>query len=383
MKHVIFPFSIFLSLLLYTGGVEAGHLVTGMLWEEKGINSTDILPSFAFLQTETHKKCHARLSECLTCTQECSFQSQNRYRERLMNSSIAVQGCHQKLSQFRPRLPSWCQIDGSGINSKPGYVPHSKKCDKMDVVKCVQTWFREGRGDTRAVRKMVNDYAILLAGLQKQKTEMERLSRLRHEYREEKRKRLLEQAKEHMRRLDENRTIYADTLYHGIYEIAHENNNLDMMISRTDVYSAKMENKFVRMETVDKVPRLVSGILQLKNRIHSRKHETESYLTDIRSIAKNTIILQETAANVLYETTHEDDVDKEVAILDKELFKLHAELKEERAVLDRAHTKATFTKMRLVGGLRQLVWDVSRTQSRSGCAAQELMTFMESSDKSN
>lgn len=385
METLILHFSVMLmlSLMIFCAGTVKGNAGIGKLWKEEHIEAVQKKPSLKLSNPVGHEKCHANLPACLSCIDECGSQAQNTSREKLINFSIALEACERKMSKLRSTLPTWCLVDGTGFSSKPGYVPQSEVCEKIDIQKCFRHWMMEDKDViTFEVRRLASEYASLYGSVQHDIADIKRFPDLLDNYKTEKEKKLLEQANIHLKQLDGNTTIYADPVYYGIYELSSENDNLEILISRTDVYSAGIENRFVRRETIDKVPSLLSSILELKNHIHSKKEETEVFLADIKMIARKITKFQGEAASLMYETTHLQDADGEISLLDRELFSLYVELKKERAVLNRANLKAAFTKMRLVGALRRLVWEISRSQAKGGCRPEELMTFTESSSTS-
>lgn len=342
-----------------------------------------LLPYRSHLGEGFHSNCRNNIPACLTCNQKCQSTAMTQFREEVMSASIALEACYQELTKFREEIPDWCLISAAGFSSRPGFVPKAAICDSIDLKRCVSKWNEELRREVRNGKLsnmsseyrtgfLAGEFADLQRDVQKFSSGLTSLRLQMKKYKAERRRRLLEQAHKHLRKLDRSDTVYADPVFDDIYQLVKQNNMLDGYISRNDEMIARIESDLVRKETTDKVPGLLRDISGLQNHIHSRRDETDSVLAGIKGISEEIARLQENATQVVFELTYSRKVDGTISFLDKGLLDSYVKLKNERGRLRQANMKATSEKMGLVRAMRSLVQEISRRQAAEGCAASEL-----------
>lgn len=334
------------------------------------------------------RACHFAESACRECFKEChsnrlSFFGSASSAQRHEDLVVSLQECLRETNYYRQWLPKWCINDQKGFYATQDFPANEENC-LMQPIACSQHIEKRLRRQSKERDIPFGRYRLALMIGQLGRAQRD-LTRETEEFAERKKKvqrirqaweeKWLDEALLHIEKPEENLTRYADPAFHNFRELEKENKEMDLIVSRNNIVSASVENKFVRRDTVDKIPEFINSIRGLKNQIHSKKDVTDRYLNEIKDVAVRTAQLQENATNIIYETTHGKELDGEIAILDKELLDLYVELKKERSKLRELNVRSTFAKLRLVALMRMTVQQVSRQQIRQGCVASEVMGF--------
>lgn len=335
-------------------------------------------------------QCHQNSQACFSCVNTCQNQpgsdEEKAHQARLRQTSMVkeVASCHAEYLKLRTGLPDWCFNRGTEFYTTPDFEPTSEICGLMSKKRCAEQWMddleievqvskvKKKSQEYETGRKAV-EYANLLEAIESETRELEQIPELARQYSEEKKQGLLEQAMKHLQDPSKNSSVYSNLVYVELNKVRTENNKWDREISKNDAYMAGIENMFVRKSTVDRIPTILNSISTLKNHVHSKKIETDTYLNDIKSLSKKTAELQSQTTNLLFESTHARNADGTIEALDDELISMYEDLRRERAVLRKLNKQGTEAKSQLLGIMKQLVQEISEQQDRIGCRATDVV----------
>lgn len=334
-------------------------------------------------------KCREVVPACYECVHNCQFNPTSwdiTHRKQRAEYLKQIDDCHEDYLVLKAGLPEWCMNDAYDFFPVPGYMPTDEQCSLMNKVSCTTRWLTDLEKDIQSGKLKATDaafetarkaqeHANIMESLAYYGNELAELPSKIQKYKEEKQQNLLSEAHKHLEDPSENETVFSHPIYIDVDKTLTENRRLDLYISRNDIYTASMENKFVRRETVNQIPAFLNAISRLENHIQSKIADTNAYIEDIKGISERTAILQKKATNLIYETNHAKDVDGAIELQDKELFELYTALRQERSILSASNVNSTFAKLRLVSMLRRLVNEISEHQFQRGCDPAGIMSL--------
>ncbi|CAN8074284.1 unnamed protein product [Agarophyton chilense] len=327
-------------------------------------------------------ECYLAAESCDTCQRECQTQAArhfftdnepNVHYSNYTRSVDELHRCAKYTTKLRRGLPHWCVNDGTRYFATSEFEPTVSSCTREPracakwMAKEAHKNLEDGVWDSENHSYLLaKEMEELVAAQEDLAIEMQRHKRLEEEANEVLKawnERLLDMAILHLENPEETETKFADPVFLNFSYMKDEEKRMETEVSNYNLYEANNRNKEVRKETLEKIPLFLGSIARLENHVKSKKTETDRYLQEIKVIANRTARLQMAATNIIYETTHSNNLDGEIALLDQELLELYIELKKERALLHDANLNSTFSKLRLVGMMRRLVKEISIGQS--------------------
>lgn len=291
--------------------------------------------------------------------------------------------CRRRLLRLRNGLSDWCINDENGFYAIDSFIPTTDSCFRYPAACAVAL---AARAEERvSMGKLSNEHrrVVLARKILQLAMASEEATRAKKGYEEARiRADAIKKAWDekwydvaifHLEQPDEKVTRFADPVFVNYSGMLRDVEIMDASVSSNDLKQAYVENKFVRKETISEIPKLMHSIFGLRNEIVSKKHVTDAYLKEIKELTTRTFELQQLATNIIYETTHSAGLDGEIVLLDRDLFNLYIALKKERADLSNENVQTTFSKLRLVGMMRQLVLEISKRQRADGCSDADRM----------
>lgn len=333
-------------------------------------------------------KCRQGLPSCDDCIGKCKLlPTSSEMKKRTQSEEILnkIDSCHEEYRRLRDSIPEWCINTGLVFGPVPGYVPTEKQCRQMSKTSCASKWMadvgtkvtdgklRETDAEVEMAKRVLQN-AEVLDSIQQYKTELESFTEKMQRYEKESEQSLLSQAQTHISNPSETETVFAHPIYIKLDKIKEENEYMNNVISKQDIYVAGEKNQAVRGETIEKIPHILTAILRLESAIHSKKNDTDQYVQDIKDISVRTAELQNKAINLKFQKAHTESVGSAIGMLDKELHSLLEELRNAESIRIEANKQATQAKLHLMAVLRSLVEEISAQQLKTGCDRSQLIS---------
>lgn len=329
--------------------------------------------------------CYAQREACEKCYTQCASAHDTYFSGATLSPGTLISlthECRTQISNHRTGMEPWCVNDWTRFFATSDFKASAESCE-MEGTECARRmveWARR-RHSSGSLQTQHNDYRLAeQIGITGKAIEYMQLSKAWYHGQVNKYERLEEWWDEdiliemdtHLKTPHSNNTRFSDPVFHNLTAMTDETRRVDKYLYRNDLLSARVENKFVRQDIMQKVPQYLESIKTLQNHIQSNKEQTDTYLSEIKNLVIKTYEAQEKATNFAYETTHADGLDGDIVLLDKELLDMFAELQKERTLLIEANRKSTLNKLRLTGAMRHLVSQLTKAQRQVGCSDDEV-----------
>lgn len=330
------------------------------------------------------EKCYSVRESCQKCYSKCASARNTFFSGSSVPPSSLISmihDCRVQISNHRTGMEPWCVNDWTRFFATPAFQATEETC-KMEATECARRMreWADRRREAGTLNQHHNDFKQAeKMGATGKAMEYLQLSKSWYDGQINKYQRLDEwwddniliEMEKHLKTPESNDTRFSDPVFYNLTGLKTETRRVDKYLYRNDLLSARVENKFVRQDILQKVPQYLNSITSLTNHVKSKKTQTDGYLKDIKEIAAKTYEAQVKATNFAYQTTHAGGLDGEIVLLDKELLNMFSELQTERAILSEGNRKSTLTKLRLTGAMRRLVKELTTAQRKVGCSKED------------
>lgn len=330
--------------------------------------------AFGTIPLQELQQCVEGYKHCEKCEQGCNTPDVNNFffappelhwasymKHRRILNVLVLQ--HPVLQKMRNGMPDWCTVSNNIWSATDAFQPSKENC-LFDPYKCSQT-LQPVPGNEKLqeeIKKLGEYFPDSKLWKLQHRNKIEKADRIASDWKN----RVGDHASAHLANPAEQDSMFADPVFLNYTTYVRDGRKFDIQVSRSDSYSANIENQFVRRETVDLIPGYVKSLLSLRTTISSQRENTEKILAEIKSMLMPVFRGQAAATNVIYESTHEKHLKGEVKLLDGELQDLYSQVKNERGALRTTKMSATYSKLRMIGMVRRLVQILARRQTNCG-----------------
>lgn len=337
---------------------------------------------------ENIAKCEFEIGKsCLECSSTCPSlfetyfkKSVSEYRKDVRDFSI----CRSRLSFDTRAFPDWCLVDENGYYHNDKFEVSENVCMNVTSERtCIEIIDRHEKHDSfrRLIRTpekqefidTVKELVTVVEERDKAALYFARNKLFWAFIDEAFEKDWVVEYEAYSNNLEDTKSRFFNPAFYNYSNWVADYYRIDRLVSKTDLHSLNVERLFVEKDTIGKIPSLITDIKALKNDIFSRKEETDKVLDEIKEIADQIFSAQMNSTNVIYEITHSRNLDGQITLLDKELLDLYVKLKSERGKLRSATVKSTFSKLRLIAVIRNLIRKISQRQKEQGCSGGQVL----------
>ena len=333
---------------------------------------------------ENIPKCEFEVGKsCLECSSTCPSlfksyfkKSVQEYRNEVRKFSI----CRSRISFETRALPDWCLADEKGYYHNDKFEFSENTCMNITsgrmCIEMIESYYSGRKDRTPEMKEYIYAIMELIDVVEKRDKAALDWANIKSTWafsKEAYENDWLKEYEAYSNNLSDSKSRFFNPTFYNYSNWLADFHRIDRLVSKTDLHSLNIERLFVEKDTVNKIPSLITDIKGLKNDIFSRKEETDKVLDEIKEIVDQIFSAQLNATNVIYEITHSRNLDGQITLLDKELLDLYIKLKSERGKLRSATVKSTFSKLRLIAVIRNLIRKISQQQKEQGCSGGQII----------
>lgn len=332
--------------------------------------------------------CFSNGAACSSCLSQCPSAANTFFLGMIdspSNTISLLRTCRREISDQRTGMEPWCVNDAQGFHATDQFNATETSC-KMEPVECaprLNAWAKK-RVEDGKMSQSDPDYQLVqkifqvgIANAEATRSEnwyngqVTKYNRLQEWWNED----VLAEMTKHLTTPEANDTRFSDPVYHNLTAIKEETRQRDISLYRNSLQNARVENGFVKQDTLESIRQSLKSILSLSSQIASQRNLTEGYLEEIKDTVVKINVAQERATDFAYETAYTNGLDGEVVSLDKDILKTFRELKSAQEVFNEMVTKVTITKVKLTFAMRLLVKEIVAAQMKVRCDSREIFTM--------
>lgn len=332
--------------------------------------------------------CNTARWACSNCYTQCPS-AHDAFYSGMIESSLKtialLRLCRRDMSNHRTGMEPWCINNATHFYATDEFIATDESC-KMEPTECaprLYSWARE-RVDAGEMTVSESDYHVALkiyavgvAAAEAAQSEQwfigqaTKYDRLEEWWNDD----VLAEMKKHLETPEANDTRFSDPVYSNLTSVEKEARARDIFLYHNSLQNAKIENDFVKQDTLEKINRSLRSILALESHITSQQELTKQYLNEIKENVVKINAAQEKAINLAYETAHAGGLSDEVVELDKGVLDMFRELRAAQETLNKLVTRVTIEKVRLTFAIKSLAKEIVDAQLKARCSDQEIFTM--------